>query len=553
MVPLMIRTEHLIFNAMLKKFVFIAAIAAIAASCSKEIEKTVVNNDENDVNPASVVFTAGIDTKAAISGSAIVWEDTDQLTLWNGTQTATYSTTDSGASATFTTSDSFDAAASYTAIYPADGSASFSAGSVTTTLPAVQTATDGNFDPAAHIAVATTSTTALAFHNAVAYLKFTVPSGMDDLVSVTFAGNNSENVAGACSVNTSSYALTATGSATAKLSGTFDEGHTYYLAIAPQNFSKGYTVTIERTSDTYDMVSNANVTFDRNNARNIGDLWDGTSLRIKIGGSAIASTTLLPQTLENENLYAAVVNLVAGNLTISTSYTNLSIAPSSGHDYTDGGETSVVSSSYSADKYISITADGTYRIIYNNSTSKLTIQSPSTFVANKSVSYNNTVDKINPYVQDVAERIWMYGGFNGYAHDDDISKVGFQRKYTLLQSAANPYLFVYKGETLPRNSETFNSWNTASGTDPTDKANPLSVRGCVFLVSCIENNVYAWGASGTNAKRNTRHAKVTPALDEVMTTAVGQSDNRYALFEIPTNANYVELDIDNNTVVFKKL
>jgi len=144
----------------------------------------------------------------------------------------------------------------------------------------------------------------------------------------------------------------------------------------------------------------------------------------------------------------------------------------------------------------------------------------------------------------------MYGGFNGYAHDDGL-KTGFQAKYRLTQSAANPYLFVYSGAVLPRNSETFSSWNTANGSDPTDKANPLSVRGCVFLVSNIENNVYAYGASGTNAKRNTRHAKVTPALDDVLTTAAGQSDNRYALFEIPNGANYVEVDIENLTVVFK--
>ena len=373
MVPLMIRTEHLIFNAMLKKFVFIAAIAAIAASCSKEIEKTVVNNDENDVNPASVVFTAGIDTKAAISGSAIVWEDTDQLTLWNGTQTATYSTTDSGASATFTTSDSFDAAASYTAIYPADGSAVFSAGSVTTTLPAVQSATDGNFDPAAHIAVATTTTTDLAFHNAVAYLKFSVPTGMDDLVSVTFAGNNSENVAGACSVNTGSYALTATGSTTAKLSGTFDEGHTYYLAIAPQNFSKGYTVTIERTSRTYDMVSTKDVTINRNDARNIGELWDGSYL---ITGTAIAAPTdatmtVGPRTNSNtalkEYTFSYSGALSAGTVAIKKAYASTNVASAT------------------------VPADGWYHVFYNETTDTFKV-----YDQELSVNFGQTKDMIMP-------------------------------------------------------------------------------------------------------------------------------------------------------------
>ena len=377
MVPLKIRTEHLIFNAMLKKFVFIAAIAAIAASCSKEIEKTVVSGDENTVNPASVVFTAGIDTKAAISGSEIVWEDGDQLTLWNGTQTATYSTTDSGSSATFTTSDSFDAAASYTAIYPADGSAVFSAGSVTTTLPAVQSATDGNFDPAAHIAVATTTTTDLAFHNAVAYLKFSVPTGLDYLVSVTFAGNNSEKVAGACSVNTGSYALTATGSATAKLSGTFDEGHTYYLAIAPQNFSKGYTVTIERTSRTYDMVSTKDVTINRNDARNIGELWDGSYL---ITGTAIAAPTdatltVGPRTNSNVDLKEYTFSysgaLSAGTVAIKKTYASTNVASAT------------------------ITSDGWYHLFYNETTDTFKIYDQELAVNFGNADYTDSMQSIS--------------------------------------------------------------------------------------------------------------------------------------------------------------
>ncbi len=533
---------------------FLAALAVIAAGCAKEAKTPAVEEFEETpevvIEPSSVVFTAGIDTKAHIEGTAVNWDASDAITVWNGSAAAKFTTTDSGASATFTTAGAFAETGTYTALYPHDGSADFSdPAAVATTLPVSQTAAAGTFDPAANLAVASSTTTSLTFHNLVSYLKFTVPAGMDDLKSVSFSGNAGQKVAGDATVNVGTKALTATGSETATLSGTFTAGSTYYLAIAPQTFTGGYTVTITRTSGTYTMVSSKNVTFSRAIARNIGNLWDGKA-KVVLGGSALGGAAAsLEQTLENENLYAAVVDLTAGNLTLTQYMQNKVIAPVSGHDFNDGTTTVVAVSAPDADKYITISDAGKYRIIYDAGSNNLTIQSPVTFVANKSVSYINTVDKINDYPQEVTE-LWMYGGFNGYAHDDGL-KTGFQAKYRLTQSAANPYLFVYSGAVLPRNSETFSSWNTANGSDPTDKANPLSVRGCVFLVSNIENNVYAYGASGTNAKRNTRHAKVTPALDDVLTTAAGQSDNRYALFEIPNGANYVEVDIENLTVVFK--
>lgn len=333
----------------MRKFVYMAALALVAMACSKEIEKI--------VNTESVVFTAGIDSKAAISGSNIEWQSGDQITLWNGSQKAAYSTTESGASVTFTTNDTFAAANSYTALYPADADATFGASSVSTTLPAVQTATAGNFDPAANIGVAVSTTNTLSFYNAAAYLKFTVPAGMTDLASVSFKGNNSEKVAGACSVNTSTYALTATGSETATLSGTFAEGETYYLAVAPQAYSTGYTVTITRTSGTFEMVSSKDVTIARSSARNIGDLWDGEPV-IVMSGTALDSATEMtavakPAKVTNcDNVFTFRGDLKSGKLTIKEKYSGVIVA---------------------AD--ITIPADGSYHVMYNKTSGRLRVYS----------------------------------------------------------------------------------------------------------------------------------------------------------------------------------
>ena len=311
-----------------------AALLAIAAACTKEETLNDVSNLEGiEYNHNAPVFKATVgETKAvldAIDGNKVKWEASDHISVWNGTQAADYVTAGSGDSADFTTTDDFASAGSYTALYPKDGDAVFNAGSVTTTLPAAQTATAAGFDPAANIAVASSTTTSLSFHNAVAYVKFTVPAGMDDLTSVSFKGNSGEKVAGACSVNTGTYALTATGSETATLSGTFTEGTTYYLAVAPQAYSAGYTVTITRTSGTYEMVSKAtSITFERTKARDIGNLWDGSYV---VSGSAIATPTDATRTVgprSNSNAalkeytYSYSGTLSAGTVSIKKAYSS---------------------------------------------------------------------------------------------------------------------------------------------------------------------------------------------------------------------------------------
>lgn len=524
---------------------FLAALAVIAAGCAKEAKTPAVEEFEETpevvIEPSSVVFTAGIDTKAVLDGSDVKWVAGDAITIWNGTDAAKFTTTDSGASATFTTAGTFTETGTYTALYPHDGSAVFSAGTVITTLPEAQTAVDDTFAPAANLAVASSNTTDLTFYNLVSYLKFTVPAGMDDLTSVSFSGNSSETVAGAATVNVGTKALTATGSETATLSGPFAAGSTYYLAIAPQRFATGYTVTITRTSGTYTMVSGKDVTFSRATARNIGNLWDGKA-KVVLGGSALGAAASLEQTLENENLYAAVVDLTSGDLTLTQYMQNKVIAPVSGHDFNDGTTTAVAVSAPDADKYITISAVGKYRIIYDAGSNNLTIQSPATFVANKLVSYKNTVVGDDHFEQEVTE-LWMWGGFNGFAKDADQAKAGFQSKYRLLQSAANPYLFVYSGTALPHSSGNYNSKNQV--TNETSGSGWLT-----FLVSNIENNVYAYGSTAA-AVRNSYTNRVDCVLDSHYTCVEGQGDNRYAYFGIPDGANYVEVDINNLTVVFK--
>lgn len=266
--------------------------------------------------------------------------------------------------------------------------------------------------------------------------------------------------------------------------------------------------------------------------------------RLFMSGAAVGAEEIeITRTIEADDLYAWRGELKAGKLYMPVEFNEekaVSFVPKdkNSHDIHDGEAhefEQVPTSSGTLAAYWDIPADGIYRIVVNTTEHTVTFYSPATDMKNKEVSYNNTVDKINPYTQEVTE-LWMWGGFNASAHDDGM-KAGFQTKYKLKQSLANPYVFVYHGDALPRSTST-DDWSKATG-----------VGALNFLVSNIENNVYAFGSTA-EAKRNSKRGYLPVSLGEEMTLVPGQSDNRYAYFCVPENCNYVVVDIDKLTVTF---
>lgn len=246
--------------------------------------------------------------------------------------------------------------------------------------------------------------------------------------------------------------------------------------------------------------------------------------------------------LEKDGLYAWKGELKAGSLYLPVMFMgakSMLLAPSDkeDHDIHDGNGVEVAQIAYSATpaSYWTIPADGTYRVVVDLEERMATIYSAATDLKNTVVSYNNTVDGINPFTQEVTE-LWIWGGFNAAAKDSDL-KPGFQSKYCMKQSVANPNVFVYHGDALPRSGST-DDWSkkTANG-------------ALNFLVSNIENNVYAYGSTA-DAKRNSYRGYLEVNLGETLKLVPGQSDNRYAYFCVPEDCNFVVVDIENLTVTF---
>lgn len=290
-----------------------------------------------------------------------------------------------------------------------------------------------------------------------------------------------------------------------------------------------YRITIDLTSRTVKIVD-------------AGEIIEVDRLFMK--GDATGNEEIaVDAALEKEGLFAWRGQLTAGSLYFPIEFggeTSVALVPrdASSHEISDGNAMelglTLIETGLSG-RFWEIPEAGIYRIVVNTTDHTLTIYSEATDIPNTVVSYNNTVDGINPYTQEVTE-LWMWGGFNDAAHDPGL-KAGFEEKYKLIQSVADPNVFVYYGSVLPRGKST-DDWSGATGTG-----------AMTFLVSNIENNVYAYGSTA-DAKRNDHRGYLNVNLGETLKIVAGQGDNRYAYFNVPENCNYVVVDIKNLTVYF---
>lgn len=263
-----------------------------------------------------------------------------------------------------------------------------------------------------------------------------------------------------------------------------------------------------------------------------------------LAGTAVGTGQIeLGKTLENDNLYAWRGHLTAGHLYIPLTFEGqqeMSIVPqlATNHDIEDGITAAFAQANTTNvnTRYWTIPSEGDYRIVVDKENKTIAIYSAATDLKPQNVSWNNTTLGINPYKQDV-NVLYMYGTFNGFAYDAG-SFTGYESKYNLIQSVANPCVFVYKGSALPRGSAKDERGNSVVG----------SVK---FTTDNKNNNVYAFGSTA-DAKRNEYNGYVNAVMGKSEGLKAGQADNRYAYFIIPDGCNYVVVDISKLTVTFDK-
>ena len=267
------------------------AIAAMAAvSCVKEQ----IADNSAIVNPNLVecTFYAGTETsetKAAFSEDAdpqIEWQGNEEISVL-GTNTANqkFSTSSTGTTAEFNGVADLTDEVLY-AVYPYDAAVELTADGKLSkvTVPAVQTATAGSFDPKAYIAVAkSTDKEHFAFKAVGGFVKFKLEDAAN-VKSVTMVSNAGSNMACTAAVTFNDNGSVAhgtpyvdgTASDNVKLVGTFETGKDYFMIVRPQPYTGGITLYIEYTDGTVLSRKGESALFEsgkgRNYIRNLGTL-----------------------------------------------------------------------------------------------------------------------------------------------------------------------------------------------------------------------------------------------------------------------------------------
>ena len=177
----------------MKKIAYILSAVLAAAACSKtEKELPENSSDFQESVEETIEFSAVFDespvAKSELSGTSVLWEAGDEISiLWDGGSTTAHADS-AGAKANFIAT--VGQAAEYFAVYPSTAKVSLSEGSLTVGIPAEQ---NGKFEDA-NIAIARTTERNLVFKNLCALGKFSLER--DDIAKVVLYGNSGQNLVG---------------------------------------------------------------------------------------------------------------------------------------------------------------------------------------------------------------------------------------------------------------------------------------------------------------------------------------------------------------------
>lgn len=239
-----------VFNLAFLAFLLVSCQPKLQELPDKEVFVSPVIKAETETQP---------DTRTSLSDSGtqgtISWQQGDEINVFFGTARTHYITENSGTTATFSTTDLIldtDDTENVWGLYPYNANATCNGSAVRTTLPAAQHGVSGTFDDDLFIMLAHNNTNSLQFKNVCGGVKFSLDR--NDITSVTFKGNNNEDIAGDISLafQNGNPAVTVVNglkeiTLTPKTGSTFTSGVNYYIAVLPVTLSRGFTMKF-RTS-----------------------------------------------------------------------------------------------------------------------------------------------------------------------------------------------------------------------------------------------------------------------------------------------------------------
>lgn len=277
---------------------------AIVSACAVKNEidvKDIISGDE-------VVFTAECvanNTKTEVqSDGSVYWNPEDAICIYYGGSAGDKFIAQNNnlvATTEFrgTLSETGNPGDYYWALYPYDSAISCDGNAITAFLPHSQVAQAGSFAPNTNITIAKSLSRNLSFYNVCSGMWFTVTK--EGIESVTFKGNNNEDVAGTFTVSMSdgtpsipTSPIITSGRKSITLSApsgqTLQVGERYYFVVLPQVFSAGVTLTFNTDTETGSRVYGNALTFGRSSFPHS----ENADQNVVFGPKAIPSVVVAP-------------------------------------------------------------------------------------------------------------------------------------------------------------------------------------------------------------------------------------------------------------------
>lgn len=230
----------------MRKLFIIAGAALLLASCAKQTQPF------QPLVLSAVQEGDGAVSKTSLSGTSVHWSAGDQVAAFVGITPHTSTGTEivSETQAKFTFGDlSADASVSY-AVYPASAAVGTHEGGAAVSVPSEQTAVADSFGEGAAVCIAKGDASPMVFRNVCGFLAFTFKdSDAASIASIRIMAN--EPMTGQADVHWNNGNPTVEPSSVkslnaVKLSGTFESGKTYYVAVFPRDSYTGLTIKITK-------------------------------------------------------------------------------------------------------------------------------------------------------------------------------------------------------------------------------------------------------------------------------------------------------------------
>ena len=285
----------------------ISAICLIVASCLQDasLESGYKKNEPLTISTEK-------ETKTSLNGSEVHWSSDDVVAIFDNSNVKNrfQAVSTNGSNAEFSGEVTSGTTMIY-AVYPYNLADSANGSTLNVTIPTEQTSKDGSFAEEHNISVAKAAKTpgievvnGISFKNVCAYLKFTVPAYLSDVVKVTLSSNSI--IAGNMAVDYSGEnpvcTIPAEGSKSISMTGSYAAGSTFWFVLAPVTLD-GINITVETGKGVYSMSTDEQFEMTAGNYRTLGTL--------NLAPASISNATA-KHTYDNGNLTGTEVSVNLG-------------------------------------------------------------------------------------------------------------------------------------------------------------------------------------------------------------------------------------------------